>query len=148
MIYIVCVGNLKEKYLVDACNEYLKRITRYHKIEIIELKESISTPFSVALKEEAKEINKHTKGYVIKMAIKGKQLSSEELSDKIGQIQLNGNSNITFVIGSSHGIDDSVTSDFDLSISRMTFPHQLTRVILLEQIYRALSIINHSPYHK
>lgn len=148
MITIVCVGNLKEKYLLDANNEYLKRINRYQKIEVIELKESMLTPFTIALKEEAKEINKHLKGYVIKMAINGKQLSSEDLAKKVENIKLNGNSDITFVIGSSHGLDDSIKSDFDLSISKMTFPHQLTRIILLEQIYRAFSIINHTPYHK
>ena len=148
MIYIVCVGNLKEKYLTDACNEYIKRIQRYNKIEVVELKESTLTPSNVALKAEAAEIKKHLKGYVIKMAIKGKQLSSEELSSKMESVTLNGYSDITFVIGSSCGLDKSVTSSFDLSISKMTFPHQLTRVILLEQIYRALSILNHSPYHK
>ena len=148
MITIVCVGNLKEKYLLDANNEYLKRINRYQKIEVIELKESMLTPFTIALKEEAKEINKHLKGYVIKMAINGKQLSSEDLAKKVENIKLNGNSDITFVIGSSHGLDESIKSDFDLSISKMTFPHQLTRIILLEQIYRAFSIINHTPYHK
>ena len=148
MIYIVCVGNLKEKYLSEACNEYLKRINRYEKIEIVELKESLLTPYNVALKAEANEINKYLKGYVIKMAIKGKQLSSEELASKLENVKLSGNSDITFVIGSSHGLDESVKSNFDLSISKMTFPHQLTRVILLEQIYRALSILNHSPYHK
>ena len=148
MIYIVCVGNLKEKYLSEACNEYLKRINRYEKIEIVELKESLLTPYNVALKVEANEINKYLKGYVIKMAIKGKQLSSEELASKLENVKLSGNSDITFVIGSSHGLDESVKSNFDLSISKMTFPHQLTRVILLEQVYRALSILNHSPYHK
>ncbi len=148
MIYIVCVGNLKEKYLSEACNEYLKRINRYEKIEIVELKESLLTPYNVALKAEANEINKYLKGYVIKMAIKGKQLSSEELASKLESVKLSGNSDITFVIGSSHGLDESVKSNFDLSISKMTFPHQLTRVILLEQVYRALSILNHSPYHK
>ena len=148
MIYIVCVGNLKEKYLTDACNEYIKRIQRYNKIEIIELKESTLTPSNVALKAEALEIKKHLKGFVIKMAIKGKQLSSEELASKVENITLNGYSDITFVIGSSCGLDESVPSNFDLSISKMTFPHQLTRVILLEQVYRALSILNHSPYHK
>jgi 23S rRNA (pseudouridine1915-N3)-methyltransferase len=148
MIYIVCVGNLKEKYLSEACNEYLKRINRYEKIEIVELKESLLTPYNVALKAEANEINKYLKGYVIKMAIKGKQLSSEELASKLENVKLSGNSDITFVIGSSHGLDESVKSNFDLSISKMTFPHQLTRVILLEQVYRALSILNHSPYHK
>lgn len=148
MIYIVCVGNLKEKYLCEACNEYLKRINRYEKIEIVELKESLLTPYNVALKAEANEISKYLKGYVIKMAIKGKQLSSEELASKLENVKLSGNSDITFVIGSSHGLDESVKSNFDLSISKMTFPHQLTRVILLEQVYRALSILNHSPYHK
>ena len=148
MIYIVCVGNLKEKYLSEACNEYLKRINRYEKIEIVELKESLLTPYNVALKAEANEINKYLKGYVIKMAIKGKQLSSEELASKLESVKLSGNSDITFVIGSSHGLDESVKSNFDLSISKMTFPHQLTRVILLEQVYRAFSILNHSPYHK
>ena len=82
MIYIVCVGNLKEKYLSEACNEYLKRTSRYQKVEIVELKESTLSPYTLALKEEAKEITKHLKGYVIKMAMKGKQLSSEELADK------------------------------------------------------------------
>ena len=129
MIYIVCVGNLKEKYLTEACNEYIKRITRYSKIEVIELKESMATPYTVALKNEAVEIKKHLKGFVIKIAV-------------------SGNSDITFVIGSSHGLDESIQANLDLSISKMTFPHQLTRVILLEQIYRALSINNHSPYHK
>ena len=148
MIYIVCVGNLKEKYLVDACNEYIKRITRYNKIEVVELKESMANPYTVALKNEAVEIKKHLKGFVIKMAIKGKQLTSEELAQKVENVTLNGFSDITFVIGSSCGLDESVPSSFDLSISKMTFPHQLTRVILLEQIYRALSILNHSPYHK
>ena len=148
MIFIVCVGNLKEKYLSEACNEYLKRINRYEKIEIVELKESLLTPYNVALKAEANEISKYLKGYVIKMAIKGKQLSSEELASKLENVKLSGNSDITFVIGSSHGLDESVKSNFDLSISKMTFPHQLTRVILLEQVYRALSILNHSPYHK
>ena len=148
MIYIVCVGNLKEKYLSEACNEYLKRINRYEKIEIVELKESLLTPYNVALKAEANEISKYLKGYVIKMAINGKQLSSEELASKLENVKLSGNSDITFVIGSSHGLDESVKSNFDLSISKMTFPHQLTRVILLAQIYRALSINNNSPYHK
>ena len=148
MIYIVCVGNLKEKYLTDACNEYIKRITRYNKVEVVELKESQATPYQVALKNEAIEIKKHLKGFVIKMAILGKQLSSEELALKMESIAINGYSDITFVIGSSHGLDESIKANFDLSISKMTFPHQLTRVILLEQIYRAFKIIEGSAYHK
>lgn len=148
MIYLVCVGNLKEKYLIDGCNEYLKRIQRYSKIEIIECKESLFTPFPLALKAEAIDIQKHCKGYVIKMAIDGKVFSSQQLAEKIENITLNGHSDITFIIGSSNGIDSNVKADMELSISKMTFPHQLTRLILLEQIYRAYSILNHLPYHK
>ena len=148
MISIVCVGNLKEKYLLEACNEYIKRISRYEKVEVVELKESTLTPYTVALKNEAIEIKKHLKGYVIKMAINGKQISSEDLSSKMENIKTSGFSDITFVIGSSHGLNESIKANFDLSISKMTFPHQLARVILLEQIYRAISISNHTPYHK
>lgn len=148
MIYIVCVGNLKEKYLVDACNEYLKRMSRYDKVEVIECKESTLTPYNNALKAEAVEINKHLKGYVIKLSIKGKMLSSEQLASKIEEIKASRNNDISFIIGSSHGIDESVKANLDLSISNMTFPHQLTRVILLEQIYRAYTILNKMPYHK
>ncbi len=148
MIYLVCVGNLKEKYLVDACNEYLKRIQKYSKIEIIECKESNLNPYPLALKAEAADIEKRLKGYVIKLAIEGKSVSSEQLAEKIETITLNGYSDITFIIGSSHGLDSQIKADFELSISKMTFPHQLTRLILLEQIYRAFSILNHTPYHK
>ena len=148
MIYLICVGNLKEKYLVDGCNEYIKRISRFDKIQVIELKESLATPYQVALKEEAQAILKNLKGYVIKLAIQGKQLSSEQLADKMEQIKLQGKADISFIIGSSCGLDESIKADFDLSISKMTFPHQLTRMIVLEQIYRALTILNHLPYHK
>lgn len=148
MIRIVCVGNLKEKYLVDACKEYSKRISKFSKIEIVELKESTLEPNLLALKEEAKEINKHAKGYIILLAIKGKQLSSEAFANKIQDILLSGQSDITFIIGSSCGLDQSVVSHFQLSFSSMTFPHQLSRVILLEQVYRAFSILNHGKYHK
>ena len=119
MIYIVCVGNLKEKYLTEACNEYIKRITRYSKIEVVELKESMANPYTVALKNEAVEIKKHLKGFVIKMAIKGKQLSSEELASKFENIAVSGHSDITFVIGSSHGLDESIQAHLDLSISNV-----------------------------
>ena len=148
MIYIICVGNLKEKYLVDGCNEYLKRIQRFEKIQIVELKESLLNPSSLALQEEAKEIKKHLKGYVIKLAILGKQLDSAELSSKLDQIKLQWQADVSFIIGSSCGLDSSIESNYDLSISKMTFPHQLTRLILLEQIYRAYTIKNHLPYHK
>ena len=148
MIRIVCVGTLKEKYLQDACNEYIKRISKYTKIEIFELKEFLSNNIDIILKEEGKEISKYLKGYTIKMAIKGTMLDSIELANKIENITLNGYPDITFVIGGSYGIDSNIKCDFDLSFSKMTFPHQLSRVMLHEQIYRSFAILNHSKYHK
>ncbi len=148
MIRIVCVGNLKEKYLVDAASEYVKRITKFSKIEVIELKESTLQPYTLALKEEEKNIKNHLKGYVIKLAIEGNMLDSVQLSKKIENIQINGNSDITFLIGSSHGLSADIPFDFALSFSKMTFPHQLARILILEQIYRAYSILNNTKYHK
>ena len=148
MIHIVCVGNLKEKYLEDAASEYIKRIKKFDKVEIVEIKESILSPFNLALAEEAKEINKKLKGFVIKMDIKGNELDSVGFAKKIENIKLNGNSDITFVIGSSNGLDKSIPSNYNMSFSPMTFPHQLARIMLLEQIYRAFSILNNTPYHK
>ena len=148
MIHIVCIGNLKEKYLQDAANEYLKRIVKYCKIEVTEIKESLQENKNIAMLEEAKEIKKHLKGYVIILAINGKMLDSIELSKKIEEINLYDNSDITFVIGGSWGLDSSIPYDYSLSLSKMTFTHQMSRVILLEQIYRAYSILNHAKYHK
>ena len=148
MIRIICVGNLKEKYLSEACNEYLKRISKYEKIEIVELKENNNPNIQTALEEERKDIEKHIKGYSILLAIKGEQLTSVQLSNKIEEIMLNGNSSISFIIGSSCGTSPNLICDYKLSFSKMTFPHQLTRVILLEQIYRAFSILHNTPYHK
>ncbi len=148
LIRIVCVGTLKEKYLIDACNEYVKRICKYTKIEIIELKEVLANNIDTILKEEGKEIAKNLKGYTIKMAIKGEMLDSIELAKKIENITINNHPDITFIIGGSYGIDDSIKCNFELSFSKMTFPHQLSRVMLLEQIYRSYSILNHSKYHK
>lgn len=148
MIRLVCVGNLKEKYLKEAANEYLKRISKFSKIEIIEVKEASHLPKDLALKEEAKEIVKYCKGYVIQLAILGKMLDSIQLSQKIEEIQSSGTSDITFVIGSSYGLSENIFHHFSLSLSKMTFPHQLTRILLLEQIYRAFSILNHTQYHK
>ena len=148
MIRIVCVGNLKEKYLIDACNEYIKRITKFDKIEIIECKESTLKPYSLALKNEACEIDKHLKGYVIKLAIEGNSYSSEQFAKKFEQIKINGYSDITFIIGSSFGLDKCIRSDESFSFSKLTFPHQLARLMLLEQIYRVETILHHTPYHK
>ena len=143
MIKIICVGKLKEKYLVDACLEYSKRISRYSKIEIIELKDS-------DIVEERDNILKHiNKDYIITLEIEGEMLDSVSLSKKIDNIFLN-NPNITFIIGGSDGLHDDIKklSSFKLSFSKLTFPHQLFRVMLLEQIYRAFKILNNETYHK
>ena len=143
MIKIICVGKLKEKYLVDACLEYSKRIGRYSKIEIIELKDS-------DIVEERDNILKHiNKDYIITLEIEGEMLDSVSLSKKIDNIFLN-NPNITFIIGGSDGLHDDIKklSSFKLSFSKLTFPHQLFRVMLLEQIYRAFKILNNETYHK
>ena len=143
MIKIICVGKLKEKYLVDACLEYVKRISKYTKIEIIELKDS-------NIKEERDNILKYiNKEFIITLEIEGEMLDSPTLSKKIDNIFLT-NSNITFIIGGSDGLHDDIKklSNFKLSFSRLTFPHQLFRVMLLEQIYRSFKILNNETYHK
>lgn len=157
-IRIVSVGKIKEKYLRDGIAEYSKRLSRYCKLEIIELKDE-KTKENSSAKED--ELVKQTEGdrilksipedsFVIALAIDGKMLDSVELSKKINELGLRGISNITFVIGGSLGLDDRVLkkADFKLSFSPMTFPHQLMRMILLEQIYRSYRIINNEPYHK
>ena len=145
MIKIICLGKLKEKYLKDAINEYTKRISKYTKIEIIEL------PDYDDLKKEKELIEKHigSKDYVITLEIEGNQISSEELANKIDNI-FNTNSTITFIIGSSTGLHQDIKnrSNYKLSFSKLTFPHQLFRVILLEQIYRSFKMNNNETYHK
>ena len=141
---IICVGNLKENYLKDATNEYLKRLSKYTKIELIELKDSnIYDEADLILK------NINDKDFVITLEIEGNKLTSKELSQKIESWLIN-NSNITFVIGGSDGLDEKVKkrSNYKLSFSNLTFPHQLFRVMLLEQIYRSYKIINNETYHK
>ena len=143
MIRIICVGKLKEKYLVDACLEYTKRISKYSKIEIIELKDS-------NIKEEKDNILKYiNKDYIITLEIEGDAIDSSTLAKKIDNIFLN-NSNITFIIGGSDGLHDDIKkiSNYKLSFSKLTFPHQLFRVMLLEQIYRSFKILNNETYHK
>ena len=143
MIRIICVGKLKEKYLVDACLEYTKRISKYSKIEIIELKDS-------NIKEEKDNILKYiNKDYIITLEIEGDVIDSPTLAKKIDNIFLN-NSNITFIIGGSDGLHDNIKkiSNCKLSFSKLTFPHQLFRVMLLEQIYRSFKILNNETYHK
>ena len=144
MIKIICVGKIKEKFFSDAINEYLKRLSKYHKINIIEVPDS-------NIKAEAQEILKKldTKDYIVTMEIEGKQLTSLELSNFIDKTFLN-HSNITFIIGGSDGLDTEIKklSNYKLSFSNLTFPHQLFRVILLEQIYRSFKILNNETYHK
>ncbi len=144
MIKVICVGKLKEKYLQDACLEYKKRISKYTNIELIELKDS-------DIKKEKEEILKHvdTKDYIITLEIDGNMIDSMSLSKKIDSIFIT-NPNITFIIGGSDGLDDEVKkiSNYVLSFSKMTFPHQLFRVMLLEQIYRSFKIMNNETYHK
>ena len=151
MIKIITVGSLKERYLKEAIEEYQKRIKKYTDIEIIEVKdEGLLSPMQ-AMEKESEKIKKHIseKEYIITLEIEGKQFTSEEFSRKIEDIQMI-NSNITFIIGGSYGIDQSIKekSKMHLSFSKMTFPHQLFRVLLLEQIYRAFKIMNNESYHK
>jgi 23S rRNA (pseudouridine1915-N3)-methyltransferase len=152
------VGKVKEKFLRDAVEEYAKRLSRYCRLEIIEVPDE-KTPDNASEKEELiikeKEgelILKYIKDsmFVISLEIQGKQPSSEELAAQIKDLGVRGDSNIAFVIGGSLGLSKSVQqrSNYKMSFSRMTFPHQLFRVMLLEQVYRAFRIIYGEPYHK
>ena len=157
-INIVCVGKIKEKYLKLGIDEFKKRLSKYCKLEIIELEdekapENLSDKEMLMIKEkEGKKILSKSKdnSYVIALAIDGNNLSSDELAETINKLGVRGVSNITFVIGGSLGLSDEVLSraDYKLSFSKMTFPHQLMRLILLEQVYRAYRINNGEPYHK
>ena len=151
MIKIICVGKIKEKYLKDAIAEYSKRISKYTKLEIIEVSDRDKLPIKDILDKEGIDILKHIndKDYVVTLEITGNNLSSIELAKKIDTI-FNKYSNIVFVIGGSYGLSDSIKnrSNYPLSFSKLTFPHQLFRVMLLEQIYRAYKINNNETYHK
>lgn len=157
-ISIICVGKIKEKYFTMAAEEYKKRLSRYCRLEIIEVSDE-STPDNASdnlenrIKEkEALRILKYIKedAYVITLELNGKMLDSIELANHMEKLAVSGKGNIVFVIGGSLGLHQSVSqrADFKLSFSRMTFPHQLMRVILLEQIYRSYRITNGEPYHK
>ena len=157
-ITLISVGKIKEKYLRDAIGEYSKRLSRYCKLEIVEVADE-KTPDNASetvenqiRQKEAERILKHIKddSYVITLEINGKMLDSPGLAEKIENLGTKGESHLTFVIGGSIGLGDEVLkrSDFGLSFSKMTFPHQLMRVIFLEQIYRSFRIINGEPYHK
>lgn len=150
MIKILCVGKIKESFLREAIREYEKRLAKYTKIEIIEVADFSLTP-AMNKQKEGELLLKHVKehDYVIALAIDGKMLNSVELS-KYLENQKSRNSTFVFVIGGSDGLSDEVLkrSDLRLSFSKMTFPHQLFRVLLLEQIYRAFKIENNESYHK
>lgn len=151
MIKIICVGKVKEKYLRDAIDEYTKRISKYTKLNLIEVKDYDYDDINKVLISEKEQIEKYidSKDYLITLEIEGKQISSEQLARKLDET-LTINSNITFVIGGSYGIDKSIKdkANYHLSFSTLTFPHQLFRVLLLEQIYRSYKINNNESYHK
>jgi len=157
-ITILCVGKVKEKFYRDAIMEFSKRLSRYCKLEIIEVtdektqEEASENEIRMIKEKEGERLLKNIKddAYVICLCIDGKQLDSEELSEKIEKLGVQGTSHIYFVIGGSLGLSEMVVkrADFKLSFSKMTFPHQLMRVILLEQIYRSYRIMNNEPYHK
>lgn len=150
MIKIICSGKIKENYLKDAIVEYSKRISKYDKLEIIELPD-YDYDLKKTLQKEKENIlkNINLKDYNILLDINGKNYTSLELADKLDKVRIT-NSNITFIIGGSYGVDEEIKKIVNerISFSKLTFPHQLFRVILLEQIYRCFKIINHEEYHK
>ncbi|ROR30550.1 23S rRNA (pseudouridine1915-N3)-methyltransferase [Mobilisporobacter senegalensis] len=157
-ITILCVGKIKEKYFNMGIDEYSKRLSRYCKLEIIEVSDE-KTPDNASMaeelqikKKEGERLLKYIKdgAYVITLAIEGKEVTSVELSEKIEKLGISSESHIIFIIGGSLGLDEAVlkSGDYSLSFSKMTFPHQMMRMILLEQIYRAYRIIHNQPYHK
>ena len=157
-ITVLCVGKIKEKFFADAIKEYSKRLSRYCKLEIVEVADE-KTPdgasdlvVSQIKDKEAERMEKYLpdSAYVIALAIEGKKLTSEKLAEKIDTLGITGTSHLVFLIGGSLGMSDRLLkrADYLLSFSDMTFPHQLMRVILLEQIYRSYRIIHREPYHK
>lgn len=158
-INIICIGKIKEKYFTDAVGEYAKRLTAFCKFSVVELNEErirSNTPndsqIAEVIEAEGRRILQKigVSDYVAAMCIEGKLLSSEELSETLDKAALSGKSTVDFIIGGSYGLSDEVKkrADLRLSMSKMTFPHQLARVILSEQIYRAFEISTNGKYHK
>lgn len=155
-INLIVIGKLKEDYLRSACAEYIKRLARYCTFELHELEECrlsddpSDKEIMAALKKEGEQIKRFARGFIIPLCIEGKQLTSPQLSEKISGAALSGNSTVTFIIGSSFGLDQDIKNmgNLRLSMSAMTFPHQLARVMVLEQIYRAFQISTGGKYHK
>ena len=150
MIKIITVGKLKEKYFKDAVDEYLKRLSKYTKIDLIEVPDE-NYDITKTLEKEKDSILKYIseKDYIITMEIEGRELTSVELSKKINDTLIQ-HSDIAFIIGGSYGLHEDIKkiSNYALSFSKMTFPHQLFRIMLLEQIYRSYKILNNETYHK
>lgn len=150
MITLITIGKIKENYIKEGIDDYLKRLSKYTKIELIELEDE-SFDKTKTLKVEAEKILKrlNKKSYIITLEIEGKELSSVELSNLIDN-SINNYTDITFIIGGSYGLDDSIKelSNYKLSFSKMTFPHQLFRLLFLEQLYRSFKILNNEQYHK
>ena len=156
-VTLICVGKVKEKFYQDAIKEYEKRLGAYIKLNTIEIndekvKVENDSEIALAMEKEGNNILSKIKDtqYVITLEILGKSISSEQFADKIDNIMLTGKSDVVLVIGGSYGLSDSVKkrSDYALSFSKMTFPHQMMRVVLLEQVYRAYRIITGASYHK
>jgi len=151
MIKILCVGKIKEKFFKEAINEYLKRISKYSKIEIVEVEDIDLNNKELNLEKEKNNLLKYIndKDYIVTLEIEGKQMDSVEFSETIDKTLINY-PNITFIIGGSYGIHNDIKdkSNLKLSFSKMTFPHQLFRIILLEQIYRGFKIMKNESYHK
>lgn len=155
-INLITIGRLKEDYWRKASAEYEKRLGAFCKIKIIELEESklpenpSIKEINIALENESKAILKNISGCIISLCIEGEQFSSEKFAEKIDALGIDGNSTLNFIIGSSHGLSDNLKekSKIKISMSKMTFPHQMARILLLEQIYRAFMIINNNKYHK
>ena len=150
MITIITVGKIKENYIKEGIKDYLKRISKYTKIELIEL-DDVSFDKTKTLKVESESILKkiNLKSFIITLEIDGKELNSIELSNLIDN-SINNYTDITFIIGGSYGLDDSIKkiSNYKLSFGKITFPHQLFRLIFLEQLYRSFKILNNEQYHK
>lgn len=153
-IRILCLGSIKEKYLKQGIDEYLKRLKPYANVSIIELPDSPipsrEEDCKIMLKGEADKLQSKLEGITVLLDLEGKELSSEAMAQQIANWALYGNSTITFIIGSSLGVDESLKKqvDFCWSFGPLTFPHQLMRLVLLEQIYRFFKILSGEPYHK
>ena len=149
-VKLICVGKLKESFWTEACKEYEKRMKTMCRLEVLQLDEEPERPDALRRETARIEAAIPAGAYVIAMCIEGKELSSTQLAEKLRAVQNSGNSKICLIIGSSNGMDDSIKqrADFRLSMSPMTFPHHLARVMVLEQVYRSLSILAGSKYHK